>query len=133
MSDELARLKVWWAGLNPDAGYCAGNDEFAKDVISLMQRCEKAEQRIAGLEERLREYKNEWESCCERERARWEAEKELRQRIVELERERDEARDVLREFLASGVEHDEPRMDYITMQIDRATLAAARAAGEGEK
>jgi len=51
--------------------------------------------------------------------------------IVRAERERDEARLVIREFLASGVEHDDPRMDYITMQVDRVTIAAARAAGEG--
>jgi hypothetical protein len=34
---------------------------------------------------RIREYKNEWELCCERERARWETEKELNGRVKELE------------------------------------------------
>jgi len=43
MSDNLSKLKMWWAGLHPDAAYCAGNDEFAKDVLALMQRCEQAE------------------------------------------------------------------------------------------
>jgi len=43
MHDELSRLKTWWAGLNRDVAYCAGNHEFATDVLALMQRCEKAE------------------------------------------------------------------------------------------
>jgi len=39
--------------------------------------------------QRIREYKNEWELCCERERARWEMEKELNARVKELEKWRD--------------------------------------------
>mgnify|MGYP001572096835 CR=1 FL=1 len=33
---------------------------------------------------------------------------------------------VLRELLASGVEQDDPRIGYVTMQVDRPTLAEAR-------
>jgi hypothetical protein len=36
----------------------------------------------------------------------------------------------LREVMAWGVEHDDPRMDYITVQVDRVTIAAARAAAK---
>ena len=66
----------------------------------------------------------EWEAYCQTLR-------ELTQRAKRAERERDEARLVIREFLASGVEHDDPRMDYITMQVDRVTIDAARAAEGG--
>ena len=65
---------------------------------------------------------------CKSLLAELEAEKTAHEKA---ERERDEARLVIREFLASGVEHDDPRMDYITMQVDRVTIDAARAAGEG--
>ena len=56
---------------------------------------------------------------------------DLELRAERAERERDEARLVIREFLASGVEYEDPRMDYITMQVDRVTIDAARAAGGG--
>jgi hypothetical protein len=55
MSDELSRLKTWWAGLHPDPGYCAGDEAFADDVLALMYRCEKADRRIAELERELEE------------------------------------------------------------------------------
>lgn len=36
--------------------------------------------------------------------------------------------DALREFLASGVEHDDPRINYVTMQVDKGAIEQARAA-----
>lgn len=49
--DALTKLKVWWAGLDPDSTYCAGNPTFASDVIALMHRCEKAERELAEARE----------------------------------------------------------------------------------
>jgi hypothetical protein len=37
------------------------------------------------------------------------------------------AQDVLREIAAAGVEQDDPRLDYVTVQIDRATWEAIKA------
>lgn len=36
--------------------------------------------------------------------------------------------DALQELLRSGVEHDDPRINYMTMQIDKAAIEQARAA-----
>jgi hypothetical protein len=38
----------------------------------------------------------------------------------------EEARALLREVAGSGVEQDDPRLDYVTVQMDRATWDALR-------
>ena len=68
---------------------------------------------------------------------------DLRVNAAMLARQTDLARDaevghsaamrVLRDVLASGVEHDDPRVGYVTMQVDRATLAAVRDAQDGHE
>jgi hypothetical protein len=50
-------------------------------------------------------------------------------KIVELEYGLDEAREALRDILESmGARLDDARLDYIIVQLDRATIEAARAA-----
>lgn len=49
------------------------------------------------------------------------------ERIVRDHNERAELIAALKEFLSSGIEFDDSRMGYVVMQVDRRTIAEARA------
>jgi hypothetical protein len=51
--------------------------------------------------------------------------------IIELSDRCDKYRDALTEMLAYGVELDDPRVPYLTVQIGRETIEAARKLVEG--
>jgi hypothetical protein len=83
MSDQPSALERWRRGSHPDVTYCAGNNEFARDVISLMR--ERDELRIENAQ------------LCEKLAAaqRGEDIPGLVQRIAKAERELELARPVI--------------------------------------
>jgi len=118
------QLETWLS--YPDLVTTEG--DLRKTARDLLDAREQLEDRDTVPRSRYNACNSDWlEAKATAERVR----KTATEQIEKAERERDEARLVIREFLASGVEHDDPRMDYITMQVDRVTIDAARAAAKG--
>jgi hypothetical protein len=93
MSDQPSALERWRRGSHPDVTYCAGNNEFARDVISLMRECDDLRIENAQICEKLVSAQ------------RGEDIPGLVQRIAKAERELELARPVIEAAEAESAHH----------------------------
>jgi len=58
---------------------------------------------------------------------------ELAERLREVGKARDDAKEIIRDLLASGVEFDDSRLNYLTVQVDRETWREAKELTRGSE